>query len=236
MRCCRLLREAGVVHGVHQAALQAVLRMLVSASGPTDWCLVAKGSDPIDGEDATLEFLVDAEAHAGLEMEDGRIDYRQRRESPPVSVGELLVRKRPATAGTPGQTVTGEALAPRPGQDRNVLLGENVQASPDGLAYTAAIDGIVLQDGNRIRVIDSFEVKGNVDFSTGNLDLDKSGVLVRGSIRSTFSVKANGTIVVDDSIEDAIVESTVDIDVAKGIVQGKLGSVTAGGCVYSDIR
>ncbi|MHC4106984.1 MAG: FapA family protein, partial [Planctomycetota bacterium] len=113
----------------------------------------------------------------------------------------------------------------------NVLLGENVQASPDGLTYTAAIDGIVLRDGNRIRVINSYEVKGDVDFSSGSLDLEKSGVVVRGAIRSTFSVKANGTIVVEDSIEDAIVESTGDIEVAKGIVNGKLGSVTAGGCV-----
>lgn len=226
-----LLREAGVVHGVHQAALQAVLGMLVSADGPTDWCLVAKGSDPIDGEDATLEFLVDAEAHAGLEMEDGRIDYRQRRESTPVTAGDLLVRKRPATAGTPGQTVTGEVLSPRPGQDRDVLVGENVQASPDGLTYTAAIDGMVLRDGDGIRVVNLLEVKGDVDFSTGSLNLEKSGVIVRGAIRSTFSVKAKDTVVVEDSIEDAIVESAADIDVAKGIVQGKLGSVTAGGCV-----
>ncbi|MHC4447264.1 MAG: flagellar assembly protein A, partial [Planctomycetota bacterium] len=150
-----LLREAGVVHGICPDAIRAVIQFLASAAGPTDWYVVAQGSNPIDGEDATLEFLVDAEAHVGLEMEDGRIDYRHRRESPPVSTGDLLVRKRPATPGTPGRTVTGEALSPRPGQDRNVLLGENVQASPDGLTYTAAIDGIVLRDGNRIRVINS---------------------------------------------------------------------------------
>ncbi len=90
---------------------------------------------------------------------------------------------------------------------------------------------MVLRYGNSIRVINLLEVKGDVDFSTGSLNLEKSGVIVRGAIRSTFSVKAKDTIVVEDSIEDAIVESAADIEVAKGIVQGKLGSVTAGGCV-----
>ncbi len=229
-RLGRLLQEAGVVHGFSEKVLQNFIKFMES-SDPTKWFIVARGSEPTHGRDAMIEFLSGAETRVGSELQDGRIDYRQQRETPAVKVGDPLVRKHPATAGSPGRTVTGEAVPARPGQDRDVEAGENVQASADGLTYVAGIEGIAVRDGNRIRVVDLLEVDGDVDFSTGDLDLEKSGLLVRGTIRSTFSVKAAGTIVVEDSIEDAIVESTENIEVGKGILNGKLGSVTAGACV-----
>lgn len=75
------------------------------------------------------------------------------------------------------------------------------------------------------------ETKGDVDYSTGNIKLEKGSVHVNGSIRDGFTVEAPAHIVVKDSIEGATVIAGGDIEVKGGLVMSGKGLAKADGCI-----
>jgi uncharacterized protein (DUF342 family) len=219
-----MLREAGVVSGI----LEERLRTLPAAGGPV---VVAVGQPPLPGQDASLRFAVDADTRAGTVSGNDRMDFHKQLSLPPVKAGDVLAFRIPATPGTAGSDVLGAVIPPSPGKDLpKPDAGENVQLSEDGLQYRAATEGIVYRRGHRFMVLRAFEVKADVDFSTGDIETPYD-VLVRRNIRSTFAVKAKGRIVVLDSVEDAIVESGADVEVRRGVIHSRVGHLAARGDV-----
>jgi uncharacterized protein (DUF342 family) len=80
-------------------------------------------------------------------------------------------------------------------------------------------------------VTEYLEVKGNVDYATGNIRADRGSVKIRGSVSSGFTVTAPGHIVVGEVIESATVEAGGDVSVRGGLLMPGGGVVKAGGSV-----
>lgn len=226
----RLLKHHKIAHGVSKKAVQRALEHVAAQKKPLRDALIAKGTEPVRGEDAKIDFSVTFGSTAGSTAEKpDLINFRERSLLHNVKQGEVISSKIAAKPGIDGRDVFGNEIPAEPGEDKPLIAVENVTVSEDGLVYTAAIDGMVsLIDGNKIGVYKHYEIRGDVDYSTGNLDMD--GTLdIKGWIKAGFTVKATGDILVGGGIEDATVSAGAHITVSGGIIGGEQGKIKSGG-------
>jgi uncharacterized protein (DUF342 family) len=82
-----------------------------------------------------------------------------------------------------------------------------------------------------LEIVDSYVVRGDVDYSTGNIHFNGT-VIIAGNVLDGFEVKAEGDIVVLKNVEAARLEAGRDI-IIRGGVQGKgKGLVCAGRDIF----
>lgn len=192
------IHAAGVVNGVDRNEVQKAVER------PGSRAVIAKGSVPVNGTDARIEFHVDTERKGRpLELEDGRVDFKDLNLFTVVAEGDLLAEKIPATTGTPGTDVLGQPVFAKAGRDLPIPAGKNVRVE-DNKIY-AGISGQLQVISNKIHVSPVIEIKGDVDLSTGNIEF-VGNVVVRGSVQSGFTVKADGNVEIYGSVSGGIVE------------------------------
>ncbi|NLU48793.1 MAG: DUF342 domain-containing protein [Syntrophomonadaceae bacterium] len=226
----RALKEARVVEGILPASISEALSL-------ENWgkpILVARGLPAVDGEDAHLDyhFPLPEERFRPVEMEDGKVDYRNLNLIYNVRRGELLVVRTPSKKGTMGITVTGVPIPPKPGKQVALPRGRNTLVDDTGNRLYAAVDGHVSLVSGKVTVQPVLEIWGNVDYAVGNIDFLGS-VLVNGSILSGFTVKAGGDIEVRGVVEAASVEAGGNILIRNGIAGARKAVVTAGGSIFT---
>ena len=192
------LTDAGVVFGIDQAAVQEAVDM------PGNKVICARALEPVHGIDAYIKYVIDLENHGRpMELENGRVDLKSLNIFTIVSQNELIAEKIPATPGTAGCNVLGQDIPPKPGRDIPLPLGNNVWAS-DNLIM-AAIAGQVLVSKNKISISPVLQIKGDIDFSTGNINFVGS-VIVKGSVQPGFSVIAQENIEVSGTVSGGTLE------------------------------
>jgi uncharacterized protein (DUF342 family) len=119
------------------------------------------------------------------------------------------------------------------GRDKNLPGGKGMTLSEDHLRLYAEYDGNVLIKGGSLSVNPVFDVKGDVDYSVGNIDFI-GPVFVRGSVREGFEVDSGSDMVIDGVVEGAVLKSEGNITVKvgiRGVGKAKLlarGNVNAG--------
>ncbi|MNI32093.1 hypothetical protein D3C73_859930 [compost metagenome] len=139
----------------------------------------------------------------------------------------------PPVPGRPGVAVTGETIAAKEGKEARFKIGKNVVLNPEQTALYAAIDGLVTQtDKGKLNVFPIYEINGNVDYSTGNIDFVGT-VVVRGNILTGFRITAAGDIRVIGGVEGAELYADGSIEISGGIIGYNKGIVKAGHCVKS---
>ncbi|KAA1185138.1 FapA family protein [Paenibacillus sp. FSL H8-0261] len=190
---------------------------------------IATGEPAVNGVDGSIMLTVDLEEdRKPLEKADGKVDYKDLVRLRNVLKGKLIARIIPAQPGKHGKTVTGDELAFRAGREAHFKVGKNVLVDNNGTSMYAAIDGLVtLTDSGKINVFPVYEVNGDVDYSTGNIDFVGT-VVIRGNVLSGFSVKSAGDIRVVGGVEGAELISGGSIEITGGIIGYNKGHVTAG--------
>jgi len=223
----RALAEKGVVFGVREDVISTALA-LDQVSEPV---LIAKGTSPLDGEPAKIQYNFAPRGMPGKpqELTDGRVDFYSLNLIQNVDEGQILAVKTPATPGNPGSNVFGEEMPPNPGKDVPLATGKNAEVIDDGLAVVARSSGHVVMSGNQISVSSVYEVKGDVDFNVGNIDFNGS-VIIKGAIREGFAVKAIGDIEVADVVAGGQIICTGHLKVKNGIVRS---NVVARGNIFT---
>ncbi|SDD45489.1 DUF342 domain-containing protein [Sporomusa acidovorans] len=193
------IKDAGIVYGIDGKAVEAAL----ARPGSTVVC--AKGLSPVNGSNATITYFIDLESKGRpVELEDGRVDFKNLNMFITVQQDQLLAEKVPATSGTAGIDILGNEVPAKPGKDIMLPKGKNVYIT-DGLKVSASQAGQLLVVNNKVNVIQLIEVKGDVDLSTGNIEFVGS-VIVKGSIQTGFSVKAEGDVEIAGNVSGGIVE------------------------------
>jgi uncharacterized protein len=225
-----LLQAEGIVYGIdHDKVKEAIELQQVSET-----ITIAKGIPAINGQDAIIGFEFEP---AGIkihpkELANGKTDFYNLNLVQNVNVGTILATKKPATSGEVGKTITGQDLLPKQGKDLRIQPGKNVELLEDGLTLVAGAEGHVVYQAGKISVSTVYEVKGDVDFSTGNIDFIGS-VVIRGSIRPGFIVKATGDIEIGESISGGSVVSGGHVKVKSGIQGNQKGHVYASGNIFA---
>lgn len=211
-----VLQEQNILYGVKEEALSQALEKQNLYSE----ILVAEGTKPEEGENARLEFHFNPKGIElkPQELEDGSVDFYNLNLIQSVESGQILVEKIPATAGINGKNVYGEETKAKPGKDIRLPQGQNTQAVEEYTKLIATKSGHVVYSNGRVNVLNVYEVRGDVDFSTGNIKY-MGNVIVRGTVKSNFSVEATGDVEIYGNLEGTVISES-NIQVKKGIVRG----------------
>lgn len=216
------LQNYNVVFGIMEDKIREALRNY-------DKALVAQGKMPVDGEPARLEFHfpLPSKTLSPRIDEKGVADYHDLGLINNIHRGDLLVTKIKATEGIPGVNVAGEPIPPKPGKDVLIPRGKNTITNDDETLLYAAEDGHVTVVGGKVVVSPVFQLNGDVDFSSGDIDF-VGNVSINGNVTSGFKVKAAGDIEIRGFIENSEVVAGGSIQVKGGITGGVKCLVKAG--------
>ena len=148
-------------------------------------------------------------------LEDGTVDYKNLNMIQNVTKGQILADLIPATEGIPGRTVLVKPLQ-QTWKEAIATNGKNTIISDNKLSLIAGIDGKAeLLDG-KIHVFAVYEVPGNVDNSTGNIDF-VGNVIVNGNVLTGFEIKAGGYVEVRGVVEGASIFAKGDVVLKQGM-------------------
>ena len=225
-KAAQALANSRVVFGVNEDMVNEALQK--HNWGQT--VQVACGKEPRHGEAAQINYCFSgAEMRNGPRVdENGTVNFKDLGLINNVKAGELLANKIPMTEGIPGMDVTGVPLVARKGKDVILAAGKNTRLDPSGCYLFALADGHASIIGNRVEVNPVFDVRGDVDYTSGDIDFVGT-VRIMGNVMTGFTVKAGGDIEIGGSVEGAEVIALGSILVRGGIVGGLKGFVRAEG-------
>ncbi|WP_025688974.1 DUF342 domain-containing protein [Paenibacillus zanthoxyli] len=191
---------------------------------------IALGKAPVNGTDGQVLFsiTIDDNDHRPMEKEDGKVDFKELIRLSNVRKGQLIATLAPPEPGQPGMAVTGDPIPCKAGKAAHFKVGKNVLLNDDATLMYAAIDGLIsYTDKGKINVFPVYEVQGDVDYNTGNIDFVGT-VVIRGNVLSGFTVKSEGDIRISGGVEGAELTAKGSIEISGGIIGYNKGLVSAG--------
>ncbi|SDG98707.1 hypothetical protein SAMN05192534_101236 [Alteribacillus persepolensis] len=219
------LKANGVVYGIKHQTLEAVVEQPQELTFPL---VIAEGISPQNGTAAFIQSaLIEREVHtsrtqAGQQI---NINLKQVIDIPMAEEGELVGEKVEATPGVDGTTVTNESIKAKAGRDFVLRPGKNTRI--EGNQIYALSSGQVSVHKKTVHVYPVYEVSGDLDLQTGNIDFT-GNVEIRGNVPSGFEVKAKGDIRVRGTVEGAFIEAGGSVYIGEGISAQHKGYVEAG--------
>ena len=222
-------------HGVEYGIDEKLIAKLIKSGQPVRKAMVARGKPRLNGDDAKIDLKIDIEKSVQpLLQEDGSVDFKAINLIKVVDKDQLLAVKTPATPGETGYTVTNKELEARPGEDAPLPRGKSTYFSEDQLSLYSSIIGNVFMEDRLLHVENVYVVRGNVDYSTGNISYP-GDVVINGDVKADFQVHTEGNIFVRGTMEAAeLVSTSGNIEVKKGIIgtqKEKKAKVVADGSV-----
>lgn len=195
--------------------------------------ILAQGIEPVKGHDAVISyhFKIDKDAKP-KENEDGSVDFHQLDIISNVKKGDILATLKPVEFGKPGIDVYGKAIPPDKVIKRIFRYGKNIYLSEDGCTMYSDVNGHVRLDNDKVMVSDIYEVPGDVNTSTGDINYE-GNVHVRGNVITGFSVRAAGDIEVDGVVEGATLIAGGQIILKRGIQGMNRGRLEAKGNIVT---
>ncbi|MDF2545867.1 MAG: hypothetical protein K0R93_765 [Anaerosolibacter sp.] len=207
------LNAAGVNYGIDSIAIE---NLLIESSFNRK-VEVARGKDAIYGLDGTLQYMFDTHSKIRPELlEDGSVNLKELHLIHNVKKGDVLAVKTLPTDGVEGTTVKGRVITPKPGKHAQFKKGKNVIESDNELQLVADINGQVKLIDDKVTVLQVYEINGNVDNSTGNINFNGK-VVVKGNVATGFEIHCDGDVEVHGVVEGAIIEAEGTILLHKGI-------------------
>lgn len=224
-----VLKSSGIKTGIMHEKIKNIVKKPIIGEP----LLVAQGIPAIDGKDATIEHKLTGEVKEKrpVILDNGSVNYKDVKSYNTVSSGEILAVKHPPTKGKSGIDVFGNEIPAKDGKDVKLLEGKNTKLLEDGMKLVASKSGIPILHDNMIEVSELLEIKGDVDYSTGNIDFP-GDVHIRGGVKPTFIVRAEGNVKIDGVIEAATVLSNANVE-CLGVKGRNKGVVSAKGDVHA---
>lgn len=232
---CQALEAAGVTHGILDNDIAELCKALEKGDAPV-WNVVARGALAEPGQDGYMEFGADRQRVAGKMRPDGSMDMRELNRVQTADDEEFIAVLHPPTAGYQGYTLSGVVLETTPGNELKVEAKDNIRVEDDGdgtLSFFAEQPGLIVYQNQKITIEPLYLIKGNVDFSTGNIDVD-CNLQINGSICSDFVVKTTKNVLVAGAIEPGaklFVEGDLEV---KGGILGEDTEVRVLGDIHAE--
>lgn len=208
------MKAAGVTTGLDSDAVVRVFQ---------DKCyfrpiLVAIGTPATEGINGAVEELFPREVSHEVKIdENGMADYRAMNYCMQVEKDQAICNITLPEEGKPGVRVDGKVVEPKRVTAAKIPRGANTTVTEDGLQLVATMSGHLEYVNGAFTVKPLLEIRGDVDYSTGNIDF-QGDVHVFGDVRENFELKATGNITVDGLVEAAVVEAGGDLLITRGVV------------------
>lgn len=222
------LEEQKITTGIQSENLRNMLKEKIFYQN----VLIAKGTEKQDGEDGWLEYLVDVSERRTKPkvLKDGSVDYSSIGEIEVVDAGTVIAKYHPATTGINGMTVYGEVNRAKPGKQLPKRPGEGYVISEDGITYTSTIRGRVCLKNEKLSVSKVYEVLGDVDYLTGNIDFN-GDIIIHGAVIAGMRIRALGNLSINGHVEAAELIAGGDIILKAGMQGAGKGTILSGGNV-----
>ncbi|MEH7440553.1 FapA family protein [Neobacillus drentensis] len=194
------MKELGIKTGIQKEEI----RKAMEATEPGQY-LIAKGVEPLKGEDGWLETVVDTNwENNRLKLMENGYDIKKLITLYNVETGHLLGIIHPPKPGKVGCTVTGESIKPDAVGEMEVHNGRGVDIIDQGSKLVAVDSGrLSIQFKElkaRVSVIPRLFHSTDVDISTGNLRYH-GDIEVKGNVNEGMELVA---------LCDLLVQGTVD--------------------------
>ncbi len=192
--------------------------------------MVISGLKPVSGEDGYIKWYFETHAQK-IEIfidESGNVDYHKVLKINTINAGELIGEKITPKPGMDGYNVFKEPIQAKQPREISFVPGKNTEITEDGIYIKATINGQLIIKNNNACVMPIYEVRGDVDFTVGNIDFNGS-VLIQGTILDGFSVKAEGNIEVKKTVNSAVIEARGNVILHGGFIGKENGLIKAGG-------
>lgn len=199
-----IIRQGGLRYGLNKETLQECLEQSGKELKIISGVVIARGSQPIAGIDASLRFEVQIGSIPGKILGNGKIDFHERQMFISVRKGQLIATKVPATSGTPGTNVLGHPIPQQEGRDITVSGVDNALYDEKSGEVRAIKPGILSVVKNTIKVCSKLTIPGDINFSTGNIDANDA-VDIGGSILPGFQVSTRGDLRIGGGVRSAAV-------------------------------
>jgi len=223
------LVRAGVKYGVDEDAVQDFLK---NRRYCKDYIL-ARALMPQQGRDAVITYHFNTDLTMKPKTnEDGSVDFHQLDIISSCKKGDVLATLTPVDYGKPGIDVCGNIIKPAKVNNKTFRYGHNIHVSEDGMQLISDVDGHVTLVDGKVFVSDTFEVKGDVDASTGDITYE-GNVVVRGNVITGFAIRAKGDIEVNGVVEGAYIEAGGQIILKRGMQGMNKGILKAGSNIVS---
>jgi len=212
------LQGERIVYGIQDKVIAENIAKAEKTGIVQKRAVIAEGLAPVDGSEAEIKLLFNPEPvfEDFKILPDGRVDYRKQMTVEIVKQGALLATVSDAKKGIEGTDVFGKSIKAKEGDSKVLYAGTNVEKSKDGLQFFAARDGQPVLNKNILNVFALFNIPGDVNFSSGNVQFD-GNVTIQGSVLPGFEVKASGDIFVMNSVDSGNLDAGRDIKVFGGI-------------------
>ena len=223
------LDEKKIVYGI----ISAEVDRIISEQDFDSSVLIAQGKPAVHGKDGYVEYLFSLdEEMAPKVLADGKVDYYDMNIIRAIHKNEVLCRLHSPTDGIDGCNVSGVTLNAKNGRPAHLPRGRNTQPNEAGNELISVIDGQIKRNGKNIDVIQEYEVKKNVDFSTGNIQFPGS-VTVRGNVVSGFEIQSGGDVTIFGLVEKAKITAFGNIILHGGMTGQGVGVLRAGGDIFA---
>jgi uncharacterized protein (DUF342 family) len=195
--------------------------------------IVARGTPAVEGVDGFFQYNFNTEFNSKPKVRpDGSVDYWSIHAIEVVEEGQVIAVYHDPIDGSHGMTVTGKLVMTKRGRPLPALTGKGFERSEDNHIYTASLTGKIEFNNNRIQILPVYEIYGNVDLKTGNIDF-RGDVLVHGNVISGTSIKATGSITIDGTAEACGLEAGKDIILRGGFLGAYRGTIRGKGNVFA---
>jgi len=209
--------------------LRQLVKLLGSGHRPEEPFLLAKGtpaSEPVDG---TFVWNDDLQRDDPPADDADRVNFYEGHGPVTVDAAVPIGRIVAPVGGKEGIDVHGRAIAVKR-SPRSIAVGDNVELDEQsGTVYSKTAGHVVFERG-MISIKPVLEIRGDVDFETGNIDA-ASEVLIRGCVRDLFIVRSKGGISVKGSVDSGYLFAGGDIVIGGGVKGRRKTIIEAGGDV-----
>ena len=216
------LRERKIVFGLKAEAIECIISHPLEMDYPI---VVAEGILPQNGTSGYLINKAVVEKEPESDVGNKAFNLKNVMKINSVKSGQLLAEIVQPTIGIPGKSVYGIPIPAKNGRPLTLRPGKNVIYHLNNVFAT--IDGQISIKPNTINVFPVFEVDGDLDLKTGNIDFI-GNVIIHGNVPSGYTIKAGGDIRVDGLVEGAELIAGGSIAISGGIAGANRGYVEAG--------
>ncbi len=181
---------------------------------------IARGTEPQDGEGGRVEELFERRQKRAIDIAENasyaEMDFREQGLMQPIRKGDVICHILPPVPPKDGVDVTGRTLKGKGGEAARIPAGENISVQEDGERLLAAVDGILVVDGENFSVLQQEIVEKDIDGKDGNQEF-RGDVFIRGTIDGDVTVKAAGNIMIDGEVRSGRVISGGTIQIYQGV-------------------
>ena len=226
---CRAMDAQGITYGRIDQAIEE----LSSPLGCLTLLPIARGTAPVPGVDGKVidHFPRTIGSPYFIEDAQGIVDFSNLNWLVPIEKDTVICEVVPAIKGIPGTDIRNRPIKAADGKKPVLPMGQNVELNADGTALVAKVSGQISFKDNKFQITSVVIIPGNVDLSTGNLNV-RGDLVIQGNVLAGFTVQASGDITIGGLVEGAQVSSGGSIIVNRGMNGNMVGNMTAKKNIY----